>query len=282
MTQADVFEFIKSFSGSANILTIPRVFIDFCDGDIESALMLSQLIYWTGRGSIDDGWIFKSHLDWEAEIGLSRYKSTKAKNLLEKKGVIETSLRKYSGAPTLHYRIKQEAFLQSIAKFLNNRLSKNYTMDCSKSEQSSYTEITDIDYGKDYRGNGLLFGNQDSSKSSDTELFNQTLKSFLWGYERLTGKNKFSNHAKEGRNIQRLIKTASAMNPESPAELMKVLIKTFWSLANSGSKFWKEKAFTPSEMLASYDAILRQAMEKEFMDSKTRDAIQSVAGMKWR
>ncbi len=60
--------------------------------DAKAALMLSQLMYWTKRGTSVlecDGWIFKSRDQWITEIGLGRHEQSTARQTLIELGLIE-------------------------------------------------------------------------------------------------------------------------------------------------------------------------------------------------
>jgi len=75
-------------------------------GDTKAALLLSQLVYWTRRGADvldNDGWIFKTREDWEAEIGLSKHEQITARNILTGLGLMEETR---TGAPARNcYRV---------------------------------------------------------------------------------------------------------------------------------------------------------------------------------
>ena len=63
-------------------------------GDAKAALMLSQLMYWTKRGTSVlecDGWIFKTRDQWITEIGLGRHEQSTARQTLIELGLIEES-----------------------------------------------------------------------------------------------------------------------------------------------------------------------------------------------
>ncbi len=75
-------------------------------GDAKAALFLSQLVYWTRRGTDvldNDGWVFKSREQWEAEIGLSKHEQVTVRNTLIHLGLIEEAR---TGAPARNcYRV---------------------------------------------------------------------------------------------------------------------------------------------------------------------------------
>lgn len=134
MKQTEVFDLLKEFAGQSSILTIPLAFIRYA-GSLEAALLLSQIVYWSGR--TEDGWFYKSYPDWEEELTLGEYEIRKAVKSLKDKGILETRLKKANGAPTLHYRLKQAQFSESILHFLKNRSFKiSRNQDSLKSEES--------------------------------------------------------------------------------------------------------------------------------------------------
>jgi hypothetical protein len=112
--QDEIFSLIKSVSGQHNVLTIPRLFLDRLDSDFPTALMLSQLVYWSDKGKQEDGYIYKSDADWEKEIGVSRRQSRRARKRLCELGLIETKIKKANGAPTVHYRLKKDELVKWI------------------------------------------------------------------------------------------------------------------------------------------------------------------------
>lgn len=142
--QKEVFALIKAFTGQANILTIPRVFITMT-GETDAALLLGQILYWSDRTTDPEGWFFKSAKEWEEELGLSAYKVNRAVKLLASWGV-QTRLKKANGAPTTHYRLDSEQFFESISKFLQNGFSRNSQNGFSRDSQNGFGRNLEIDF----------------------------------------------------------------------------------------------------------------------------------------
>ena len=142
--QKEVFALIKAFTGQANILTIPRVFITMT-GETDAALLLGQILYWSDRTTDPEGWFFKSAKEWEEELGLSAYKVNRAVKLLASWGV-QTRLKKANGAPTTHYRIDSEQFFESISKFLQNGFSRNSQNGFSRDSQNGFGRNLEINF----------------------------------------------------------------------------------------------------------------------------------------
>lgn len=140
-TQKSMTDLIKRISGQANVLTIPRVYVDLCEGDLPAALLLSQLTYWSGRQSRPDGFIWKSYIEWQGEIGLSSYQVKRSADKLQARGWIETKLKRADGSPTVHYRVDFDALSKSIIEFIENGLSRNLIIQYEETPQS-LTETT--------------------------------------------------------------------------------------------------------------------------------------------
>lgn len=144
VTQRAVIRLISRLVGQANVLTIPRIFIDLT-GSHEAALLLSQILYWSERTRDPDGWFYKTAADWEAELALSEYQVRKARKVLEPLG-LETKLRAVNNVPVQHYRLDGPQFYKSILQFLQNAPVTDSQKHPVESAPSFYTETTYIDH----------------------------------------------------------------------------------------------------------------------------------------
>ncbi len=153
----EILSLIKEISGQQSMLVLPRLLIDITL-DIKSALLLSQLIYWSDRTADRNGWIYKSHKDWQTELGLNRYFLDKARDRLIQLGLIEVKIKKANGSPTMHFRVKADALGKTLNSLLratepdktkcrnlangNARVWQNKMSKFSKSLTETTTEIT--------------------------------------------------------------------------------------------------------------------------------------------
>lgn len=95
-------------------------YVDLLGGDVLSALMLSQIVYWylpskkTGKSKLrvcktDSGkeiwWLAKSHVDWTNELHFTRRQAQRCIGVLEEAGIITTKLYRFNGLTTLHIRL---------------------------------------------------------------------------------------------------------------------------------------------------------------------------------
>ena len=92
-------------------------------GGVEVAVFVSQLLYWTGRGKLPGGWIYKTAKALEDETGLTRRNQKTARKHLIKLKILEEDLR---GVPaTMHYRLDMNA----LAETLNSSLAHPAKLD---------------------------------------------------------------------------------------------------------------------------------------------------------
>lgn len=127
-----IMRLIREISGQANILTIPRIFVDLT-GDIKSALFLSQCIYWSSR-SANPGTFYKTYQEWQKELGLGRYEIDNCRKQVSR--WVQTELRKVNGAPVLHYTVDIVAITNDLLNYLTGdsqiHLSENSKLNCEK------------------------------------------------------------------------------------------------------------------------------------------------------
>ena len=131
---------LKEMSGQSKVMTIPRLYIEYM-GSLDGGLVLSQVIYYSDRGSRTDGWFYKSYVEWTEELTLTKYQVSKQANIMKDKSILETKVMKANGSPTVHYRFLFDAFQLSLVKFFNYRKSSFLTID-SQETSLSITEST--------------------------------------------------------------------------------------------------------------------------------------------
>jgi hypothetical protein len=100
---------------------------------VHAALMLQQLIYWTGKQADPDGWIYKSAEDWEAELTLSPREQSTARKKLTDAGVIE---EKYQ-------RLEHRMFF----RILPDRLDELVKAQISRNDKCAFPESTKAQFG---------------------------------------------------------------------------------------------------------------------------------------
>jgi len=114
-----ILSLVKAISGNANMLSVPRLFVDLT-GDLTLAAMLSQLIYWSDRAVRYDGFVFKSSTDWRIEIGASRYAVNKFNDL----PYIETQIKMAKGHPTNHYKVRMDVLVDHLEQLFDVEVSE--------------------------------------------------------------------------------------------------------------------------------------------------------------
>lgn len=139
--QIQIYDLIKEFTGSKNNIPVNRIFVLYL-GDFIPAVFLGQVIYWTDRAKMNDGWFFKKYDEWFDEICLTEYQVRRSAQLLKKMKLLETKIKKAHGAPTLHYRFDKVKFSVSFLEFLKNRNLSFSRIDSAVSQDTMESEVS--------------------------------------------------------------------------------------------------------------------------------------------
>ena len=120
----DLKPLIEKISGQAAVITVLGVYVDICD-DFEAALVLSQCIFWSGKGHSGDGWFYKSRDEWRNEVGIKRYALQSAVGRLEQLGVLETKVEPGGhNSQTICYRVDMDRLTTLVAGHLQGRFAE--------------------------------------------------------------------------------------------------------------------------------------------------------------
>jgi len=108
-------DYLIAEDSAEDVIAVRRSYIDLCDGDLNSALLMSQIRYWhkaslkTGKTKlriVKDGvlWIAKKREDWWTEVRLTPKQVDRSLKVLVDLGFVEKKVFKFNGDPTLHVR----------------------------------------------------------------------------------------------------------------------------------------------------------------------------------
>ena len=81
-------------------------------GSINAAILMSQLLYWYGKGS-DKGWVYKTIEDMKDETGLSKGQQAKAIEIWKKADVLEISYTK-TIPPKRNFKVNVDILLKFL------------------------------------------------------------------------------------------------------------------------------------------------------------------------
>jgi len=105
---------------------------------LKASILLSQLVYWTGKQSNPEGWIYKSGEELEEETGLTIYEQRQARGKLKAKGILEENYERL--LHRMNYRINLNALSDLWEKAHPN--SMKCTSGSDDSAGRSITETT--------------------------------------------------------------------------------------------------------------------------------------------
>ena len=128
-------QLISAFSGNNRTLTIPVIYIELT-GDMHTAALLNQIVFWSDKSKRNDGFFYKTYTEWEDEVHLSEYQVRRSAKLLEKLGFIETKLKRANGSPTLHYKLNFSKLSVSILEFIKNRNGTNLRNESEETQET--------------------------------------------------------------------------------------------------------------------------------------------------
>lgn len=118
---SQIFEIVQSLSGQRNCITIPVPYLDYFSGDQQAhalGAVLNQLVFWSGKSDLNDGWFYKEHSELAAEIrGVSEDQVQRLVNKICTRwlpGVVEKAQRQVNGTKKTHYRINGEALIRVL------------------------------------------------------------------------------------------------------------------------------------------------------------------------
>ena len=116
-----VFDIVQAMSGQGNCITIPGPYLDLFAGDRQQHLLaaiLNQLVFWSGKSSLENGWFYKEHAELASEIrGVSEDQITRLVNKICTKwlpGIVEKAQRQVNGVKKTHYRVDGDALITKI------------------------------------------------------------------------------------------------------------------------------------------------------------------------
>jgi uncharacterized phage protein (TIGR02220 family) len=118
---SQIFEIVQSLSGQRNCITIPVPYLDFFAGDQQAhalGAILNQLVFWSGKSDLNDGWFYKEHSELAAEIrGVSEDQVQRLVNKLCTRwlpNVVQKDQRQVNGTKKTHYRINGDALIDIL------------------------------------------------------------------------------------------------------------------------------------------------------------------------
>lgn len=115
--------------------TLEALCIDLCGGVETAGRMLHRLLGWWQKSRHPEGWVYKSHVDWYAELRIQEKQLPKANAALALAGVETKLLKGRLPSPCKHYRLLPDKFAAALARLLRLDLTwlKNFLLPFEKS-----------------------------------------------------------------------------------------------------------------------------------------------------
>ena len=120
MSKNNMLKSLLALTSRDSVIVVHRHLVYFT-GSLEAAMMLSQLMYWTERATLADGWIAKSDSEFKDELHLTRYSVRTAREKLEELMLVKTEKRMFSGRMTLHYQLNYQRLVDLWGDYINEK-----------------------------------------------------------------------------------------------------------------------------------------------------------------
>lgn len=264
--QTDIIKLIKSISGQANVLTIPRLYINLTKSH-RAALLLSQCVYWSDRSKDLDGWFYKTFSEWRDELGIPRGGIETAIKAISR--WVETKVARVGAHPKTHYRVLLKVLESSILEMLDSS-----TLHVSDSSTLFHTEITT---------ETTTSAREKTSRAPDPEIIlpkvtNEQRSALEKTFTEITGLHPPPNAKEAGirwwKPLREMIQEANGQSEivlraavkqmkkdsltfDSPASIQ----KTFRSCLGQRNLSGMKSASSPDPFAALHEMIERQAHE---------------------
>lgn len=118
---SQIFEIVQSMSGQKNSITIPVPYLDFFAGDQQAhalGAILNQLVFWSGKSDLKNGWFYKAHAELADEVrGVSAdqiYRMAKKICHHWLPGIVEMKQAQVNGTKKTHYRVDGDALIARL------------------------------------------------------------------------------------------------------------------------------------------------------------------------
>jgi hypothetical protein len=114
--QQQVFAMLRQLSGQGGMVVVPRLLINYFDGKLDWAAMLSQLLYWSDKNLDAEGWFVKPDKELIKEVGISQGSAFGCRKWLKDEGLLLVKTARYNGTPMLHYKIGDDQMAMIVAR----------------------------------------------------------------------------------------------------------------------------------------------------------------------
>lgn len=121
LTYGEVRALISRLSGGENFIGIPRPLLALVKDHV-AALVLNQALFYMNDAD-GDGWVRRSHEDWQRDIFVSPYQLRRSFQHLAQFGV-ETKVKRVGNTPTLHFRVDSTVFVKALRSHFDSEETK--------------------------------------------------------------------------------------------------------------------------------------------------------------
>lgn len=245
---------IKSLSGEEpHVIGVSKELIHFL-GDARKAVLLSQLVYWSGRGVRRDGYIYKTYDEMFLETGIKQKTCNRYYQQFREMGFFDWTTKMANGFRTVHFKIDLDKLSESLKTFWlerNRQTVSPETVNLSEPITENTTQNT----------NNNTLSSKD--KKVEEQIDNFSSQEDLTGFECLEDFFDSFNYP-----------DSSDLEVPLPEDFEPTLENQFWSVSNFPEKsikiasqnfvsFYEEKP-NIIRTLSNWQKEWRKWMQKEY------------------
>lgn len=248
---------IEKISGRASVIAVLRIYVDIC-GDLETAAVLSQCVFWSDKGGHSDGWFYKSRDEWHTEIGIKRGALEGAVKRLKELYLVETCVMSANhNSPTTFYRVNMDNLTQLVISYLKNRLAEfnQSNVRSVENSQSDWLKTANPSAENSQSSYSRLQQNISTDASKDKEKPKNTYSKRIEPDETVTDRHVMIWNQIVGE-IQTQVRPATYQHYVSSSR--PVSINGSWRIAVPDVGWWQSK------MLPDLKRITKGMMNKDF------------------
>jgi hypothetical protein len=130
-----LFEKITEITGNKNHVLASSRYLNLICNSIECGTLLSQLLYWDGKGKSKTNMIYKTNSELSEELGCNPRRLERLKPQLIKLGFVKTVVKRVARMTITHYLLQKDVILSAVQKIVNEEKMKHQNV--SKSQKTS-------------------------------------------------------------------------------------------------------------------------------------------------
>ena len=134
------YEILSNFSGHQSVSSIPKLYVRFT-GCHSKAAVLNQIIFYSNKSKLNNGWFYKSYEEWEEDICICERTMRRIIKNFESDGIVLLKTNKANGKRVLHIKIDIPKFMMLLEQFLSKSNQSEFAKELTQPDK-----MTDVEF----------------------------------------------------------------------------------------------------------------------------------------